>query len=307
MAGGNRAERQCNEAGSSFVSQDFTSIRVENPSSRVARVTSALLNLCLVHSSSIPAHNSHARVPHARCVVNSVGDTEDGRRLSCVLGGIKSLSTSTRSGVRRSPVDASAHPQQAPLKLHDETRAGILRNQGPGTFRKVGIVPGCAAVVARPSCPDHSPEPPGPGSVIRDMLGWSQLEKTAGSGVCLFRGALQGKNLFSLFDAAGDWERKGSYTTAWAVHHDFSCTCSYAYGQGPAIGPRSGKLCWPLLAGLWRAIAPLMKPCCAEGNLPTAANLNLYRGWKSCVGWHCDDEPLFGKCGDEPWSGTGSD
>ena len=32
--------------------------------------------------------------------------------------------------------------------------------------------------------------------------------------------------------------------------------------------------------------------------MPTAANLNLYRGWKSCVGWHCDDEPLFGKCGD---------
>ena len=36
----------------------------------------------------------------------------------------------------------------------------------------------------------------------------------------------------------------------------------------------------------------------AEGDLPTAANLNLYRGWKSCVGWHCDDEPFFGKCGD---------
>ena len=32
--------------------------------------------------------------------------------------------------------------------------------------------------------------------------------------------------------------------------------------------------------------------------MPTAANLNLYRGWKSCVGWHCDDEPLFGNCGD---------
>ena len=32
--------------------------------------------------------------------------------------------------------------------------------------------------------------------------------------------------------------------------------------------------------------------------MPTAANLNLYRGWKSCVSWHCDDEPLFGKCGD---------
>ena len=32
--------------------------------------------------------------------------------------------------------------------------------------------------------------------------------------------------------------------------------------------------------------------------MPSAANLNLYRGWKSCVGWHFDDEPLFGKCGD---------
>ena len=31
--------------------------------------------------------------------------------------------------------------------------------------------------------------------------------------------------------------------------------------------------------------------------MPTAANLNLYRGWNSCVGWHCDDEPLFGRAG----------
>ena len=32
--------------------------------------------------------------------------------------------------------------------------------------------------------------------------------------------------------------------------------------------------------------------------MPTTANLNLYTGWNSCVGWHRDDEPLFGKCGD---------
>ena len=32
--------------------------------------------------------------------------------------------------------------------------------------------------------------------------------------------------------------------------------------------------------------------------MPTAANLNLYRGWNSCVGWHCDDETLFGEHGD---------
>ena len=103
---------------------------------------------------------------------------------------------------------------------------------------------------------------------------------------------------FSSLDEAGDWERKGSYHTAWAVPFDSSCTCSYAYGHGPAVGPHTGEWCWPLLAGVWRAIAPLMQPWCAEGEVTTAANLNLYRGWKSCVGWHCDDEPLFGKCGD---------
>ena len=41
-----------------------------------------------------------------------------------------------------------------------------------------------------------------------------------------------------------------------------------------------------------------MKPWCAEGDVPTAANLNLYRGRSSHVGWHSDDEPLFGKRGE---------
>ena len=68
-------------------------------------------------------------------------------------------------------------------------------------------------------------------------------------------------------------------------------------GGGPAIGPHTGRRCWPLLAGLWRAIAPLMKPRCAVEEVPTAANLNLHRGRKSRVWWHCDNEPLFGKSG----------
>ena len=64
----------------------------------------------------------------------------------------------------------------------------------------------------------------------------------------------------------------------------------------PRYRPHTGERCWPLQAGVWRAIAPLVKPWCAEGEVPTAANLNLYRGWRSCVGWHRDDEPLFGEC-----------
>ena len=35
-----------------------------------------------------------------------------------------------------------------------------------------------------------------------------------------------------------------------------------------------------------------------RGRCATAANLNLYRGGNSCVGWHRDDEPLFGEYGD---------
>ena len=41
-----------------------------------------------------------------------------------------------------------------------------------------------------------------------------------------------------------------------------------------------------------------MKPWCADFGGANAANLNLYRRWNSCVGWHSDDEPLFGESGD---------
>ena len=40
-----------------------------------------------------------------------------------------------------------------------------------------------------------------------------------------------------------------------------------------------------------------MKPWCAEGEVPTAESLNLDRRLHSRVGWHCDDEPLFGRAG----------
>ena len=96
---------------------------------------------------------------------------------------------------------------------------------------------------------------------------------------------------------AVDWVGKGSYHTAWAVPCGSSCSCSYAYGRGPAVRPHTGERCWPLLAGVRRAIAPLMKLWCAEEEVPTAANLNLHRGLHSRVGWHCDDEPLFGGAG----------
>ena len=169
---GRRAKRshvrlERTEAGS-FDSFDDALLfcRSESPSSRVSRVTSALHNLCPVHSSSFPAHNSHARMSDARRVVNSVGDTEDGGRSSCVYGETKSLSTCTRTGVRRLDVEKLASPQQASLKLHVETWAGLLKNQGPLIFRDEEIIPGCAVRVACPSCPDYYPESPGSSIVL---------------------------------------------------------------------------------------------------------------------------------------------
>ena len=62
---------------------------------------------------------------------------------------------STRLGVGRPAVEKLASPQQAPGRLHEETWAGLLQKQGLRISQEVGIIPGCAAVDARPSCPDH--------------------------------------------------------------------------------------------------------------------------------------------------------
>ena len=107
-------------------------------------------------------------------------------------------------------------------------------------------------------------------------LGWVGhcWRKRLGLCCCGHRGALWESSVFFALLAAGDWAVPLS-----------SCSYSCAHGQGTAVGP--------LLTGLWGAIAPLMKPWCAEGEVPAAANLNLYRGRNSHVGWHSDSEPLF--------------
>ena len=91
---------------------------------------------------------------------------------------------------------------------------------------------------------------------------------------------------------------RSTYRTAWAVCPRSGCQCSYSYGQGPAIGPHTGRGCFRYLTSVWRALEPLLSPWCADGEVPSAANLNLYGGSRSHVSWHCDDEPLFGGIGD---------
>ena len=102
-------------------------------------------------------------------------------------------------------MDDLAHTQQASRKSHVETWAGLLQGSGLEIFQEVEIVPGCAVTVSRPSCPFNSPVSPGPGRLIRNILGWSLEEKTVRSGVWLFWCALKWENLFSSFSAAADW------------------------------------------------------------------------------------------------------
>ena len=182
--------------------------------------------LCMHDNSLVMHDNSWGALEHKNsCSLHAAG----------VRGGTKAPSTSTRIRGRRSAVEKLASPQQTSSKLHVEVWEGLLSNRGMKFSQEEEIVTGCVVSRARPSCLDGSPEPPGPGRVIRNMFGWSKLEKTVRSGVWLFRGALRGENLFSSLCAAGDWVRKGSYHTAWAVPGDSSCTCSYAYGRGPPL------------------------------------------------------------------------
>ena len=103
-------------------------------------------------------------------------------------------------------------------------------------------------------------------------------EKHPGQGFGCSGVPCRGAVHFFAFAAFASWVQKGSFLTAWAVTPLSSCSCSYSYGRGTTVGPQSGERCWPLLDRLWRAIAPPMTPWCAEGDVPTAANLNLYRG-----------------------------
>ena len=98
--------------------------------------------------------------------------------------------------------------------------------------------------------PFIAPVPPGPGSFVRNMLGWSQLEKTNRSGLVVPECLERGECIF--FPCCS-----GRLGKERIVPHS---VVSFLHGQGTAIGPHTGARCWPMLIRMWSAIAPLMKP-----------------------------------------------
>ena len=171
---------------SSFVSHEsdtLVAVRVESPASRVRRVFDALHgngHARNSHSQNSPARSLHG-LHDARCVENSQNSVGEGAargRGVCVPGETKSPSMSSLCQVWRPAVKELAQTQQASRKLHVETWAGLLQGPGLRISLEVEIAQGCAVTVARSSCPVYSPVSPWRGRVVRNMLGWSQMEKT---------------------------------------------------------------------------------------------------------------------------------
>ena len=104
--------------------------------------------------------------------------------------------------------------------------------------------------------PFVTPVLPGPGSDIRMKMWWKIQSKTRKSGVWFFQnaGGWLESGVLPMLMGAVDWvwtTQRGRSPSSLS-----SCLCPYSYGQGTAIGPHTGQRCWPLLAGVWRAIAP---------------------------------------------------
>ena len=192
-------------------------------------------------------------------------------------------------------------PRRVSEKVHVEIRDGRSGATQYGT-RLVALGKGCEVVVKIPCVPEKALMvgvfvSPRPGVPLSETCFWKPLLHTPSSGVWVLRGALQSLGFLDLLEAAGSRVSRSTYRTAWAVCPWSGCQCSYSYGQGPAIGPHTGRGCFRYLASVWRAIAPLLSPWCADGNVPSAANLNLCEGSRSHVSWHCNDESLFGGFG----------
>ena len=141
----------------------------------------------------------------------------------------------------------------------------IFTSSRPVTW-DVSVAEGCIVTVSAVYLPKKRTGLPAPGPLCRILFGWSRLLYTSSSGVSLFRGALRGSQVLPALASRFDWAVEGTYRTAWAVQP--CCRCSYSCGSGPAVLPQaSGN--WELLRGLWRAVAPLMAPGCADGEVPT--------------------------------------
>ena len=159
----------------------------------------------------------------------------------CGRGGTKLSSTGTLCKARRPAGKKPVFSRKESGKVHVETWAGCNESLSLKISQVKQTQTRCAVSVFPPRPSFFTPALPGPGSEIRRMMGWTQVGKTERSGLWRFRGALRRRESFPVLCAAVDWVRKGPYHTAWSVPSTSSCSCSYAYKHGTAVGPQTGE------------------------------------------------------------------
>ena len=147
--------------------------------------------------------------------------------------------------------------------------------------------------------PFFSSVSPGPGREVRNGMGWSLMEKTARSGGMVVPGCLTGKQcIFCICCICWVSRERIVFYSVGGPPSFFVFLFILVCGEARLSGHKLESGAGHCLIDCGGAIAPLMKPWCAEGEVPSAANLNLYRGRSSHVGWHSDDESLFGERGE---------
>ena len=179
---------------------------------------------------------------------------------------------STWCQVRHPAGEKLAFAQQVSGKVHVETWAGGCQSLNLKISQEQEIERKCAVVRFPPRIPFVTPALPGPGSDIRMKMGWNFWTKTEKSAVCFFS------------RMPGYVEEVGT-----------SVTCGSCRLGVEGIGPYCmGGSLWFLMflfvfvwagpsyrATYWRAVLATASRCvewCVEGKVPTAANLNIYRG-----------------------------
>ena len=157
----------------------------------------------------------------------------------------------------------------------------------------------CAVLGFHPRTPCVTPVLPGPGSDTRMKMEWKIIAKTEKSGVWFFQ------------NAGGPVGEVGTSVTYGRCRLGLEGIVPHC-----VVGPLWFLVCLFVRvrarpryrATYLRAVLATASWCVegyrtpdeamvCRGRIPTVANLNLYRGWNSRAGWHCDDEPLFGVCG----------
>ena len=172
----------------------------------VSRVDDDVDDACMDGSNSlIQGSGCHATA----CACSDALQNSRQVRGHCLRGGTKCSSMGSGAKVWLSDEIRSSLSHQKSESLHVETWAGAQDCPPQEGFQVREFPAGCASVSFLDCCSVLTSSLPGPGSEIRKQLGWIQLEKTERSGVWFFRGAFQGKDLFSSLADSGDWVKRG--------------------------------------------------------------------------------------------------